>query len=110
MDERADPSLDETAARVPRPLIPFDSREAVSLRQASKIAGKSESTMRTWCHRYHIGRRIGGVWAWRGLAARWIRYAELVERQSATAHDRIAKRHQKPERGSPRTVNAEAAA
>jgi hypothetical protein len=45
------------------------------------------------------------------LAARWIRYAELVERQSATAHDRIAKRHhQKPERGSPRTVNAEAAA
>jgi hypothetical protein len=55
--------LDETAARVPRPLIPFDSREAVSLRQASKIAGKSESTKRTWCHRYHIGRRIGGVWA-----------------------------------------------
>jgi hypothetical protein len=47
---------------------------------------------------------------WRGLAARWIRYAELVERQSATAHDRIAKRHQKPERGSPGTGNAEAAA
>jgi hypothetical protein len=48
---------------VPRPLIPFDTREAVSLRQASKIASKSESTMRTWCHRYHIGRRIGGAWA-----------------------------------------------
>ena len=48
--------------RVP-PLIPFDSREAVSLRQAAKIAGKSESTMRTWCHRYHIGRRIGGAWS-----------------------------------------------
>jgi hypothetical protein len=63
MDERADASLDETAAHVPRPLIPFDSREAVSLPQASKIAGRSESTMRTWCHRYHIGRRIGGVWA-----------------------------------------------
>jgi hypothetical protein len=48
---------------------------------------------------------------WRGLAARWIRYAELIERQSATAHDRIAKRHQRPERGgSPRTVNEEAAA
>jgi hypothetical protein len=62
MDERADPSLDETAVRVP-PLIPFDSREAVSLRQAAKIAGRSESTMRTLCHRYHIGRRIGGIWA-----------------------------------------------
>jgi hypothetical protein len=47
---------------------------------------------------------------WRGLAARWIRYAELVERQSATAHDRIAKRHQKPERGSPRAVHADVAA
>jgi hypothetical protein len=47
---------------------------------------------------------------WRGLAARLTRYAELVERQSATAHDRISKRHQKPERGSRRTVNAEAAA
>jgi hypothetical protein len=49
---------------------------------------------------------------WRGLAARWIRYAELLERQSATAHDRIriAKRHQRPERSSPRTVTAEAAA
>jgi hypothetical protein len=63
MDERADPSLDGTAARVPRPVILFDSREAVSLRQASKIAGRSESTMRTLCHRYHIGRRIGGIWA-----------------------------------------------
>jgi hypothetical protein len=62
MGERADPPLDETAVRVP-PLIPFDSREAVSLRQAAKIAGRSESTMRTLCQRYHIGRRIGGIWA-----------------------------------------------
>jgi hypothetical protein len=47
---------------------------------------------------------------WRGLAARWIRYAALVDHQFATAHDRMAKRHQKPQRGSPRTSNAEAAA
>jgi hypothetical protein len=45
---------------------------------------------------------------WRSLAAIWSRYAELVERQSATAHD--TKRHQKPDRGSPRAVHAEAAA
>jgi hypothetical protein len=30
---------------------------------------------------------------WRGLAARWVRYAELIEHQSATARDRVAKRH-----------------
>jgi hypothetical protein len=35
---------------------------------------------------------------WRGLAARWVGYAELIERQSATVRNRIAKRHQKPER------------
>jgi hypothetical protein len=56
-------SSSEPAARSPRPLIPFDSREAVSLRRAAEIADKSESTMRTWCHRYHMGRRIGGAWA-----------------------------------------------
>jgi hypothetical protein len=43
---------------------------------------------------------------WRGLAARWVGYADLIERQSATARDRIAKRHQKPERDSPRAVAA----
>jgi hypothetical protein len=37
---------------------------------------------------------------WHGLAARWVGYADLIERQSATARDRIAKRHQKPERHS----------
>ena len=27
---------------------------------------------------------------WRGLAARWVQYAELIERESATARDRAA--------------------
>jgi hypothetical protein len=48
--------------------------------------------------------------AWRGLAARWVRYAELIERRSPTARDRIAKRHQKPERDLARPVAAQAAA
>ena len=47
---------------------------------------------------------------WRGLAARWVRYAELVERQYSTARNRIGNRHQKPERGAPSAVTAEAAA
>jgi hypothetical protein len=57
MDERADPSLDETAVRVPRPLIPFDSREAVSLRQAAKIAGRSEFSPAS--SRFVFGGRFG---------------------------------------------------
>jgi hypothetical protein len=45
-------------------LTPFDLREAMSLKQAANVAGKSESTLRAWCSRFGIGRRIGGgSWA-----------------------------------------------
>jgi hypothetical protein len=49
----------------PRPqvLIPFDRREALSLRQAAEISGKSVETIRRWCALHDIGRRIGGQWA-----------------------------------------------
>jgi hypothetical protein len=47
----------------PQVLIPFDKREALSLRQAAKIAGKSESTVRTWCAIHDVGRRVAnGPW------------------------------------------------
>ncbi len=41
-------------------LIPFDKRECISLKEAADIAGRSESTMRSWCEVYGLGRRIGG--------------------------------------------------
>jgi hypothetical protein len=41
-------------------LSPFDKRECISLKQAADIAGKSESTLRTWCKCYGLGRRVGG--------------------------------------------------
>jgi hypothetical protein len=44
-------------------LVPYDAREAISITCAAKRAGKSDTTIRGWCRRYHIGRRIGGVWA-----------------------------------------------
>jgi hypothetical protein len=47
----------------PQVLIPFDRREALSLRQAADISGKSVETIRRWCALYDIGRRIGGQWA-----------------------------------------------
>lgn len=47
----------------PRILIPYDRREAISLRVAAEIAGRSESTVRSWCQIALIGRRVaGGPW------------------------------------------------
>jgi hypothetical protein len=48
---------------VPQILIPFNKREAMTLRKVPKLAGKSEGTVPTWCCQYDIGRRIvGGPW------------------------------------------------
>jgi hypothetical protein len=41
-------------------LWPFDKRECLSLKEAAAIAGKSESTMRTWSDQFALGRRVGG--------------------------------------------------
>jgi hypothetical protein len=41
-------------------LCPFDKRECISLKKATDIAGKSESTMRNWCEVHGLGRRVGG--------------------------------------------------
>jgi hypothetical protein len=35
----------------------------LSLRAAANIAGKSESTMRTWCEDFGLGRKIGRDWS-----------------------------------------------
>jgi hypothetical protein len=53
----------DAAARRPMILVPYDRREAISLRDAAKLAGRCESTVRGWCGAYDIGRRIGnGPW------------------------------------------------
>jgi hypothetical protein len=54
------PTSIDTATRWPQTLIPFHKREALTLRRAAEIAGKSESTVRAWCDRHHISRRIAG--------------------------------------------------
>jgi hypothetical protein len=41
-------------------LVPFDRHERLSLKEAAKRAGKSESTMRSWCVEDGLGRRVGG--------------------------------------------------
>jgi hypothetical protein len=47
----------------PMVLRPYDRREALNLKAAADIAGKSESTVRNWCIEFNIGRRVGnGSW------------------------------------------------
>jgi hypothetical protein len=48
--------------RKPQILLPFDVREALTLREAAILAGRTAVTIRTWCSIYDLGRRIGGQW------------------------------------------------
>src|SRR5687768_17068927 len=48
----------------PQILIPYDAREAFSVKEAAAFAGRSEATVRNWATLYDLGRRIGvGGWA-----------------------------------------------
>jgi Helix-turn-helix domain len=51
------------ARHEPQVLRPFHRSEALSIAEAAAIAGKSVRTVREWCARLDIGRRIGGQWA-----------------------------------------------
>jgi hypothetical protein len=56
-------AMDENrASRKPQILLPFDIREALTLREAAAIAGRTPVTVRTWCSLYNLGRRIAGQW------------------------------------------------
>jgi hypothetical protein len=47
-----------------RTLIPFAAEEAISVGEAATATRKSTRTIRNWCVRYGIGRRIAdGTWA-----------------------------------------------
>jgi hypothetical protein len=44
-------------------LVPFNAAEGLSIKDAAITAGKSERTVRLWCERHGIGRRVaGGTW------------------------------------------------
>lgn len=55
----ANPERDGNASR-PAVLIPFDRREAITVHNAARLAGRAERTIRDWCEAHHLGRRIGG--------------------------------------------------
>ncbi len=47
----------------PHVLRPYHRSEAISIAEAARIAGRSVRTIRDWCLRFDLGRRIGGQWA-----------------------------------------------
>lgn len=64
-NELANSQVELNSIGGPRPqiLIPYDRREAISLRKAAEISGRSQTTLRAWCGKFLIGRRIvGGPW------------------------------------------------
>jgi hypothetical protein len=43
-----------------RVLTPFNPRESITTQQAAIRAGKSSGTIRYWCNKHGIGRKIAG--------------------------------------------------
>lgn len=43
-------------------LRPYDAREALTLAEAGRIADRHPETVRLWCERHHIGRKVVGTW------------------------------------------------
>jgi hypothetical protein len=41
-------------------LIPFHVDEGMTIRAAVRVAGKSDRTIRDWCAKFGIGRRVAG--------------------------------------------------
>lgn len=51
-----------TTAGAPRILVPFDCREAITVREASEKARRSGDTVRRWAAEHDLGRIVGGQW------------------------------------------------
>lgn len=47
---------------IPQVLLPYSAAEAITIAEAKVLAGRSNRTLREWCQRYDIGRRIAGQW------------------------------------------------
>jgi hypothetical protein len=54
--------IDTATDLKPHVLLPFDIREAVSISDAARIAGRSTVTVRTWAANFDLGRPVGGRW------------------------------------------------
>jgi hypothetical protein len=54
-------------------LVPYDPRETLPIKEAAELAGRSQSTLRNWCERFEIARRIAdGNWQVSRVALRML--------------------------------------
>lgn len=74
-------------------LVPYDPREALSVKEATKLAGRSQSTIRNWCERFEIGRRVaGGNWQLSCVALQLLLDGDLAALADYNAGDRSSPR------------------
>ena len=70
-------------------LVPYDKREAITVDKAAAIAGRSASTVRGWCERYPIARRVaGGNWQISRIALQMLLDGDLEALRAYGAGDR----------------------
>jgi hypothetical protein len=56
------PVSDKPHVDKPHVLLPFDIREALSISDAARIAGRTIVTVRAWAANFDLGRPVGGRW------------------------------------------------
>ncbi|MDH2402019.1 hypothetical protein QCM77_18940 [Bradyrhizobium sp. SSUT18] len=74
-------------------LKPFDRNEAITVKEAAAVAGKSPGTIREWCKSYGVGRRVGdGTWWVSRVALAMFLDGDKAALNSYLAGDRVGER------------------
>jgi hypothetical protein len=74
-------------------LRPYDPLEALSVKEAASLAGRSRSTLRNWCERFEIARRIAdGNWQVSWIALQMLLDGDLEALAVYGAGDRTSPR------------------
>jgi hypothetical protein len=74
-------------------LVPYDPREALPVKKAAELAGRSQSTLRNWCEKFEIARRIaGGNWQVSCVALQMLLDGDLEALAAYSAGDRASPR------------------
>jgi hypothetical protein len=72
-------------------LVPYDPMEALSVKEAAGLAGRSQSTLRNWCERFGIARKIaGGNWEISRIALQMLLDGDLEALAAYCAGDRTS--------------------
>jgi Helix-turn-helix domain len=72
-------------------LVPYDPRETLPVKEAADLAGRSQSTIRNWCERFEIARRIaGGNWQVSRVALRMLLDGDMDALAAYSAGDRTS--------------------